>query len=235
MANELRVWDNLVGGLVEDNPLLAAATTLTSAGLAALRAIDTTNHAVVVFNPDGRGNAPFAKRVTAHTLGATTATIEATALWGTAVDVPQDTPWVHAVLAEDVQSPVLTRALSSPANVLGIAAGATTTIVDTVVTSSGFRGRFVDAWFFTTAYGATGTSSMAGTIEMFDVTNATSEGVSRFHTNGLERQMQVGVYAKLLVLPGLPITLRVRANNDAGSGQALDVRDSRLTLYYTEL
>lgn len=102
MANELRVYANWIGGLVEDNPLAAAATTLTSAGLAAMPAIGSTQHLVVVFDPDGLTGAPFAKRVTAHTASATTATIEAAAVIGTARDIARDTPWVHAAMTLDV-------------------------------------------------------------------------------------------------------------------------------------
>lgn len=101
MANELRRYYNAIGGLVEDNPLAAAATTLTSSGLAALAAVGSTEHVVVVFDPDGLTGAPFGRRVTAHTAGATTATIEAAAIWGTARQIDRDTPWVHTMLAED--------------------------------------------------------------------------------------------------------------------------------------
>jgi hypothetical protein len=125
VANELRRWANLCGGLVEDNPLAAAATTLTSAGLLALPAVAATEHYVIVFDPDGsHGGAPFAKRVTAHTAGATTATIEAAALWGTARDIPRDCPWVHTVVAEDLDLPVWSgyrTAASSPASATTLA------------------------------------------------------------------------------------------------------------------
>lgn len=97
MANEKRVRALAVGGLVEDNPLAAAGTTLTSAGLAALPAIGSTEHAAIIFDPDGSfGGAPFVKYVTAHTLGAPTATITAAAQEGTtARQIDRDTPWIH--------------------------------------------------------------------------------------------------------------------------------------------
>lgn len=104
MANELRRWANWVGGLVEDNPLAAAATTLTSSGLAALPAVASTEHYLIVFDPDGITGAPFAKRVTAHTAGATTATIEAAAIIGTARQIDRDVPWVHSLVAGDFGS-----------------------------------------------------------------------------------------------------------------------------------
>lgn len=117
MANERRVYANLGGGLVEDNPLAAAATTLTSAGLAPLPAIGSTEHLVVVFDPDGLTGVPYAKRITAHTAGASTATIEAAALsvgeMGATRDVPRDTPWVATMLKEDVPNHAFARRAST--------------------------------------------------------------------------------------------------------------------------
>lgn len=103
MANEKRVRALAVGGLVEDNPLAAAGTTLTSAGLAALPAIGSTEHAAIIFDPDGSfGGAPFVKYVTAHTLGAPTATITAAAQEGTtARQIDRDTPWIHGPTVQD--------------------------------------------------------------------------------------------------------------------------------------
>lgn len=96
MANELRRYYDWIGGLVEDNPLASGATTLTSAGLAALPAVGSTEHVVVVFDPDGLEGAPFTKYITAHTAGATTATITAAAQEGTTTRaVSRDIPWVH--------------------------------------------------------------------------------------------------------------------------------------------
>lgn len=103
MANEIRRWANWVGGLVEDNPLASGATTLTSAGLAALPAVTSADHYLIVFDPDGTTGAPFAKRATLHTAGATTATIEAAAVIGTARSIDRDTPWAHTVVADDLR------------------------------------------------------------------------------------------------------------------------------------
>lgn len=89
----MRVRTAAVGGLVEDNPLAAAATTLTSAGLSALPLFGASDFALVVFDPNGRTGEPFAKRITAHAAVANTATIDATAIYGTARAVPQGTPW----------------------------------------------------------------------------------------------------------------------------------------------
>lgn len=106
MANERRIYANLVGGIVTDNPLASGATTLNSDGLAAMPAVGTNEHMIIVFDPDGLTGAPYAKRVTAHTASATSCTIEATAYTtdglGSARDIPQDTPWVAPMLAENV-------------------------------------------------------------------------------------------------------------------------------------
>lgn len=102
MANDFRKFDDWIGGLVEDNPLASAATVLTSAGLAAMPAVGSTEHMQIVFDPDGLTGAPYAKRVTAHTAAATTATIEATAVIGTARAIDRDTPWVHSLVARDL-------------------------------------------------------------------------------------------------------------------------------------
>lgn len=101
MANEKRVRVNSLGGLVEDNPLTSGATTLTSAGLAALVLIDTTNHAVIVIDPDGLESAPEIVYVTAHTASATTATILRAQEGTTAAAHSVDIPWVHAPTIKD--------------------------------------------------------------------------------------------------------------------------------------
>lgn len=113
MANETRRFANLCGGRVEDNNALTAggtgmtgaATTLTSAGLAAMPVIGSTEHIVVVFDPDGLTGTPFAKRCTAHTSAATTCTIETAATTfeglGSARDVPRGTPWVAGSIAKE--------------------------------------------------------------------------------------------------------------------------------------
>lgn len=105
MPNELRRLYNFQGGLVEDNPLAAAATVLTSAGLAALPAVGATEHVPVTFDPDGIEGAPFVKWITAHTAGASTATVTAAGQEGTtARQVSRDTPWVLAATRLDYPS-----------------------------------------------------------------------------------------------------------------------------------
>ena len=101
MANELRVRQNFIGGLVEDNPLTASATTLTSAGLASIPAIDTTQHFPITFDPDGLYGAPEVAYVTAHTTAATTATILRGQESTVARQHKQDMNWTHGPTLRD--------------------------------------------------------------------------------------------------------------------------------------
>lgn len=107
MANEKRARFNSIGGLIEDNPLTLGATTLTSAGLAAMGVIDTTNHAVIVLDPDGLEGAPEIVYVTTHTASATTATILRAQEGTLAVAHSVDVPWVHAATILDFLEPWL--------------------------------------------------------------------------------------------------------------------------------
>lgn len=101
MANEKRVRANAVGGSIDDNPLLIGATTLTSAALAALPVIDTTNYAALTLDPDGVEGSPEIVYVTAHTTGATTATIVRAQESSVAIQHSVDIPWVHAPTVKD--------------------------------------------------------------------------------------------------------------------------------------
>lgn len=102
MANELEVRQNGLGGLVEDNPLTAGATTLTSAALAAMVAIGATQFAWIILDPFGIDGAPEHVKVTAHTAGATTATIVRAQGGTTARQHLANTPWVHGPVATDI-------------------------------------------------------------------------------------------------------------------------------------
>lgn len=98
-----RLHYNFIGGRVEDNPLAAAAVTFNSAGLAALPAVVSPDFVPIVFDPDGYEGAPVIKYITAHTIGATSATITDVAQEGTtAREISRDTPWVHAVTADQL-------------------------------------------------------------------------------------------------------------------------------------
>lgn len=101
MANEKRLRVNSIGGLIEDNPLTSSATTLTSAGLAALSVVDSTNHCAIVLDPDGIEGTPEIAYITAHTSSATTATILRAQEGTGALAHSQDIPWVHAPTTKD--------------------------------------------------------------------------------------------------------------------------------------
>lgn len=101
MANELRVRQNFLGGLIEDNPLTSGATTLTSAALAAMVAIGSASHMPIVLDPDGVGGEPEIVWVTAHTAAATTATILRGQEGTTARAHNRDVPWSHGPTKKD--------------------------------------------------------------------------------------------------------------------------------------
>lgn len=101
MANEKRLRFNSVGGLIDDNPLTSGATTLNSQGLANLGVIDTTSYAVLVLDPDGIEGNPEIVYATAHTAGATSATIVRGQEGTAALQHSLDIPWAHAPTALD--------------------------------------------------------------------------------------------------------------------------------------
>lgn len=102
MANETRVRANFLSGVVDDNPLTVGATTLTSSSLASFPVINTTNHAMIVLDPNGTAGTPEIVMVTAHGAGATTATIVRAQEGTTARQHNQTIPWVHSALASDL-------------------------------------------------------------------------------------------------------------------------------------
>lgn len=95
-----RQRDNNVQGTVTDNPLTAGATTLNSAGLANLSAV-ASNHAVLILDPLRTAGAPEIVIVTAHTGGATSATITRGAYGTTARSHNSGVLWVHAPTIDD--------------------------------------------------------------------------------------------------------------------------------------
>lgn len=101
MANELRVRSAFLGGLIEDNPLTSGATTLTSAGLAWAPVIGSTQHMAIVLDPDGFSGSPEIVYITAHSAGATTATVARAQEGTTARAHDRDIAWVHAVTPKD--------------------------------------------------------------------------------------------------------------------------------------
>lgn len=101
MANELRVRQNNLGGRVENNPLAVGDTSLTSSALAAAVVVGATQHLPIILDPDGITGAPEIAYITAHTAGATTATLLRGREGTTARQHRQDTEWIHGPLVTD--------------------------------------------------------------------------------------------------------------------------------------
>lgn len=121
MANELIVRQNGIGGYVEDNPLSSAATTLTSAALAAMQDIGTTHFAWVVLDPAGISGAPEHVKITAHTAAATTATILRGQGGTAARQHDAGTQWIHGPVAADF---VVMTGTGTPEGVIAAPVGA---------------------------------------------------------------------------------------------------------------
>lgn len=122
MANELRVRSGFLGGLIEDNPLTAVATTLTSASLASAPTIGSTQHMALVLDPDGFAGAPEIVYITAHSAAATTATILRAQEGTTARQHDRDMAWVHSVTVKDFDGPWrvdLLPAMATPSATVG--------------------------------------------------------------------------------------------------------------------
>lgn len=100
-----RIRTNFVKGTILDDPLISGATTLTSVGLADLPEIAGDDYAVLVIDPDGT---PEIVYVTAHTAGATTATILRGQEGTSASEHALNTTWVHGPTAEDFGADVIT-------------------------------------------------------------------------------------------------------------------------------
>lgn len=104
MANEIRLRQNFLSGTVTDNPLTSGATTVNSANLASLVAVDSASHAVIVLDPDGVAGAPEVVYVTAHSTSATSATIVRGREGSSARQHASGTPWVHGSVKSDFLS-----------------------------------------------------------------------------------------------------------------------------------
>lgn len=101
MANERRARPNFLSGTITDNPLTAGAAAFNSAALAGLEAITASEHCVVIFDPTGSGNGPDIAHITAHTAGATSATIARNREGSTAAEHAQGTDWLAGPTAAD--------------------------------------------------------------------------------------------------------------------------------------
>jgi hypothetical protein len=108
MANERRVRQGFLSGLIDDNPLSNSATTLNSTELAGLEAIDSTEHAVLVLDPTGAGNGPEVVYITAHTGSATSATIARGREGTSGVQHASTITWVHVATVHDYNQTLTT-------------------------------------------------------------------------------------------------------------------------------
>lgn len=105
MANESRVRADGVAGALSAG-LATTDTTMSSAGLADLPGIDSTQHAALTLfatDTDGRVTQREVVYVTAHTAGATTATIARAEEYSDAQTWSAGDKWVHGPTAEDVR------------------------------------------------------------------------------------------------------------------------------------
>lgn len=96
------LFDNVISGVVDDNPLSSGATTLNSSALANLSAVTGSDIMWITLDPDASGGAPEIVKVTAHTASATSATIVRAQQGTTARAHLQNTVWKHAVTASDL-------------------------------------------------------------------------------------------------------------------------------------
>lgn len=95
-------YPNVVGAL--DSGIAAADTTISSPGLAALPAIAAPAYVWICMDPLRAAGAPEWMKITAHTAGATTATVTRGEEGSTARDHLTSTDWVHAVAASELDA-----------------------------------------------------------------------------------------------------------------------------------
>jgi hypothetical protein len=101
MPNEIRVRQNFAAGTITDAPLSNVATVVNSAAFASLPAIGATQHLPIVLDPAAAAGAPEIVWVTAHTAGATTATVLRGRGGTTARQHAAGTVWRHTPMVDD--------------------------------------------------------------------------------------------------------------------------------------
>jgi hypothetical protein len=109
MANEIRMRQNGVGGLLEDSGFTSSSVQMTSAGLASVvGGVDAMHHLPIIIGPDGDVYPPEIAYITSLTSG-NNQTGSTGLLRGqegtTAEPWPQGTPWLHAPTIEDWRAP----------------------------------------------------------------------------------------------------------------------------------
>lgn len=90
-----RIRSAFLSGTITDNPLLIGATTINSAALANMPAVSSPDIAVMILDPTGSAGAPEVVWVTAHTGGATSATIQRAKEGTTARQHALGIAWAH--------------------------------------------------------------------------------------------------------------------------------------------
>lgn len=90
-----RIRTDNVFGTTANDPLTSAATTMNSAGLANLDVVASPDEALITLDPHRAGGAPEIVVVTAHTVSATSATIQRGQFGTTARQHAVGTEWVH--------------------------------------------------------------------------------------------------------------------------------------------
>lgn len=104
MANERRLRANLATGIITDNPLTTTTTVVNSASFATLPVVDTATHLPIILNP-AQASVPSTNAeivyVTAHSSGATIATIVRAREGTVASGFNVSTTWVHGPTVAD--------------------------------------------------------------------------------------------------------------------------------------
>lgn len=96
------IYRNFASGLTTNNPLGAGATTLNSLTLAALPTLTAGQTFWVTLDPEGVNGAPEIVQITAHTSGATSATIARGQQTTLARSHPSGTVWVSGATQTDM-------------------------------------------------------------------------------------------------------------------------------------
>lgn len=130
-------------------------------------------------------------------------------------------------------TPVVARTVYSPGNT-SVAVNTTVTVQDTVVTATGPLGCHADVFFATLMLGAS-TTSAAGIIDIFDVTDNLIIGQARWHNKGVVRLVPMHCYGHAWIPNGTPHTIRVRISSDSGSGITFVGEDQRITITTTNI
>ena len=98
-----KLFENLQGGVVSDNPLSSGATTVNSTAFASLPVV-SGDTMWITLDPEGANGAPEIVQVTAHTAAATSVTVVRAQQDTSARAHPQNTVWVHALTEADIDT-----------------------------------------------------------------------------------------------------------------------------------